>query len=68
MASYQIVHTSEEQQEEDDQAPTMPIKPKSRSFIGSVMLTICIISFVIQTELSQYVQRTTNYSKPYFIL
>ncbi|KAL1926447.1 hypothetical protein VTP01DRAFT_5776 [Rhizomucor pusillus] len=40
----------------------------SHSFLAIVMLGICIVSFVLQTELAQYVQRTTSYSKPYFIL
>ncbi|KAL0093413.1 hypothetical protein F4703DRAFT_1272114 [Phycomyces blakesleeanus] len=43
-------------------------KTKSRSVIATVMLTICIVSFVLQTELAQYVQQTTDYQKPYFIL
>ncbi|KAG2224249.1 hypothetical protein INT45_000280 [Circinella minor] len=50
-------------------SPTLqqPIK-RGRSMLAAVMLGICIISFVLQTELAQYVQRTTNYHKPYLIL
>ncbi|KAI9027106.1 hypothetical protein CLU79DRAFT_23522 [Phycomyces nitens] len=44
------------------------IRTSSRSVIATVMLTICIVSFVLQTELAQYVQQTTDYQKPYFIL
>lgn len=45
-----------------------PPQRRRRSFLAAVMLGVCIVSFVLQTELAQYVQRTTNYSKPYFIL
>ena len=50
-------------------SPTLqqPIK-RGRSMLAAVMLAICIVSFVLQTELAQYVQRTTNYHKPYLIL
>ncbi|KAI8968525.1 hypothetical protein BDF20DRAFT_896870 [Mycotypha africana] len=41
---------------------------RSRPMLAGIMLAICIIAFVIQTELAQYVQRSTNYAKPYFIL
>ncbi|KAI8339327.1 hypothetical protein BD560DRAFT_450839 [Blakeslea trispora] len=41
---------------------------QSRSVLATIMLAICIITFVLQTELAQYVQKTTQYSKPYFIL
>ncbi|KAG2207989.1 hypothetical protein INT46_010355 [Mucor plumbeus] len=53
----------------EDQPTSVPLfQPrKSRSVLATVMLTICIITFVLQTELAQYVQKTTNYSKPYFI-
>ncbi|KAI8068300.1 hypothetical protein BC940DRAFT_299632 [Gongronella butleri] len=47
---------------------TVQVRTYSKSFIASVMLTICIISFVLQTELAQYVQKTSSYHKPYFIL
>ncbi|KAI7861462.1 hypothetical protein BDF14DRAFT_1976007 [Spinellus fusiger] len=40
----------------------------TRSVVASVMLAVCILSFVVQTELAQYVQRTTDYQKPYFLL
>lgn len=64
MASYHTVPVDEQS------APSSPsFKPrKSRSLLATVMLTICIITFVLQTELAQYVQKTTDYSKPYFIL
>lgn len=55
----------------DDEQQTVPARTrsgKSRSLMAALMLTICIASFVLQTELAQYVQRTTNYQKPYFIL
>ncbi|KAG1124530.1 hypothetical protein G6F42_009543 [Rhizopus arrhizus] len=63
MASYHTVPA-------EDQPTSVPLfQPrKSRSVLATVMLTICIITFVLQTELAQYVQKTTNYSKPYFIL
>jgi hypothetical protein len=60
MASYHTVPGS-------DASPTFQPKA-SRSFLASVMLGICIVSFVLQTELAQYVQKNTNFSKPYFIL
>ncbi|KAI8138552.1 hypothetical protein BJV82DRAFT_630316 [Fennellomyces sp. T-0311] len=41
---------------------------KGRNMLAGLMLAICVVSFVLQTELAQYVQRTTNYQKPYFIL
>ncbi|KAI7895988.1 uncharacterized protein EV154DRAFT_476714, partial [Mucor mucedo] len=64
MASYHTVPVDEQQ------LPATPtFQPrKSRSALATVMLTICIVTFVLQTELAQYVQKTTNYSKPYFIL
>ncbi|KAI8641661.1 hypothetical protein BD408DRAFT_202959 [Parasitella parasitica] len=63
MASYHTVPV-------EDQRTSVPLfQPrKSRSVLATVMLTICIVTFVLQTELAQYVQKTTNYSKPYFIL
>lgn len=64
MTSYHTVPADEQS------VPSSPtFKPrKSQSVLATVMLTICIITFVLQTELAQYVQKTTNYSKPYFIL
>jgi hypothetical protein len=64
MASYHTVPVDEESR---TNSPTFEPR-KSRSMLATVMLTICIITFVLQTELAQYVQKTTNYSKPYFIL
>ncbi|KAI9354177.1 hypothetical protein BD770DRAFT_367694 [Pilaira anomala] len=63
MATYQTVPDGE-------QPPTSPtFQPrKSRSVLATAMLALCIITFVLQTELAQYVQKTTSYSKPYFIL
>lgn len=63
MATYQTVPDNE-------QSPTSPtFQPrKSRSVLATAMLALCIITFVLQTELAQYVQKTTSYSKPYFIL
>ncbi|ORY94111.1 hypothetical protein BCR43DRAFT_495881 [Syncephalastrum racemosum] len=55
--------TLTERQEQQRQSPR-----RRRSFLAAAMLGVCIVSFVLQTELAQYVQRTTNYSKPYFIL
>ncbi|KAI8881905.1 hypothetical protein K501DRAFT_187956 [Backusella circina FSU 941] len=60
MASYHTVPGS-------DTNPSFQPKA-SRSFLATVMLGICIVSFVLQTELAQYVQKNTNFSKPYFIL
>ncbi|KAI8096521.1 uncharacterized protein BX664DRAFT_324178 [Halteromyces radiatus] len=54
-----------------DDTPTsavVKVRKQSKSFVAAVMLIICIISFVLQTELAQYVQKTSNYQKPYFIL
>ncbi|KAI8976017.1 hypothetical protein BDB01DRAFT_805036 [Pilobolus umbonatus] len=63
MATYHAVLSEETQ----PPLPTLKSK-KVRSALASLMLIICLISFVIQTELAQFVQKTTNYSKPYFIL
>ncbi|KAI9250901.1 hypothetical protein BDA99DRAFT_522178 [Phascolomyces articulosus] len=49
-------------------SPTLQPIRRGRSMLAAVMLAICIVSFVLQTELAQYVQRTTNYHKPYHIL
>lgn len=65
MATYYTVPSDEQQ----PRSPSPTFKPrKSSSVLASVMLTICIICFVIQTELAQFVQKNTDYSKPYFIL
>ncbi|KAG1504483.1 hypothetical protein G6F47_000781 [Rhizopus delemar] len=56
----------EEEQEEENFVQTK--EKASQTTLATVMLTVCIITFVLQTELAQYVQKTTNYSKPYFIL
>jgi hypothetical protein len=65
MTSYYTVPIEEEQEEEN----FVQTKEKaSQTTLATVMLTVCIITFVLQTELAQYVQKTTNYSKPYFIL
>lgn len=40
----------------------------SRSLVAVGMLCICIASFVIQSELAQFVQQTSDFQKPYFIL
>ncbi len=65
MTSYYTVPIEEEQEEEN----FVQTKEKaSQTTLATVMLTVCIIAFVLQTELAQYVQKTTNYSKPYFIL
>ncbi|KAG1052930.1 hypothetical protein G6F43_004962 [Rhizopus delemar] len=55
----------EEEQEEENFVQTK--EKASQTTLATVMLTVCIITFVLQTELAQYVQKTTNYSKPYFI-
>ncbi|KAJ2963731.1 hypothetical protein NQZ79_g1269 [Umbelopsis isabellina] len=41
---------------------------RSRSMVALAMLCMCIASFVVQTELAQYVQQTSDFRKPYFIL
>ncbi|KAI8378243.1 hypothetical protein EDC96DRAFT_494051 [Choanephora cucurbitarum] len=65
MASYHTLPTDEQPL----RSPAIQYRHKqSRSVLATVMLTICIITFVLQTELTQYVQKTTQYSKPYFIL
>ncbi|OBZ83981.1 hypothetical protein A0J61_07968 [Choanephora cucurbitarum] len=65
MASYHTLPTDEQ----PPRSPTIQYRHKqSRSVLATAMLTICIITFVLQTELAQYVQKTTQYSKPYFIL
>ncbi|KAI9280427.1 hypothetical protein BY458DRAFT_500660 [Sporodiniella umbellata] len=62
MASYQTLPAEEE-------ASSTPTKKNTRhNIMAFLMLAICIITFVIQTELAQYIQKTTNFSKPYFIL
>jgi hypothetical protein len=64
MATYYTVPEDEQQVS----SPTFKPRKSSSSVLASVMLSICIICFVIQTELAQYVQKNTDYSKPYFIL
>ncbi|ORX51582.1 hypothetical protein DM01DRAFT_1307325 [Hesseltinella vesiculosa] len=44
------------------------VRTYSNSFVATAMLIICIFSFVLQTELAQYVQKTSSYHKPYLIL
>ncbi|CEJ00669.1 hypothetical protein RMCBS344292_14721 [Rhizopus microsporus] len=65
MSSYQTVPV-EDEQEEVYHIETE--KKAQRTVLATVMLAICIVTFVLQTELAQYVQKTTSYSKPYFIL
>ncbi|KAG9066223.1 hypothetical protein KI688_001444 [Linnemannia hyalina] len=36
--------------------------------LASIILFVCIFSFVLQTELTKYVQTSMGYHKPYFIL
>ncbi|KAF9437802.1 hypothetical protein BGZ76_011044 [Entomortierella beljakovae] len=36
--------------------------------LATIILFICILSFVIQTELTKFVQTSMGYQKPYFIL
>ncbi|RHZ79029.1 hypothetical protein Glove_152g17 [Diversispora epigaea] len=38
------------------------------NIIGLGSLLICIVAFVLQTELAQFVQTGNMYNKPYFIL
>ncbi|CAG8559496.1 7309_t:CDS:2 [Acaulospora morrowiae] len=45
-----------------------PFARKKNNTIGLRILLICISSFVVQTELAQYVQKKKQYHKPYFIL
>ncbi|CAO3630827.1 unnamed protein product [Cunninghamella blakesleeana] len=44
------------------------VQKTTKSYVATIMLIICIISFVLQTELAQFVQKTSSYQKPYFIL
>ncbi|KAG0353367.1 hypothetical protein BC939DRAFT_458457 [Gamsiella multidivaricata] len=39
-----------------------------QSRMASVILLFCILSFVLQTELTKFVQTSMGYQKPYFIL
>ncbi|KAI8575084.1 hypothetical protein K450DRAFT_263411 [Umbelopsis ramanniana AG] len=50
----------------DDPPRRAPVH--SRSLVAVGMLCICIASFVIQSELAQFVQQTSDFQKPYFIL
>ncbi|KAI9320224.1 hypothetical protein BX666DRAFT_1920657 [Dichotomocladium elegans] len=52
----------------DAASSTHQQRHRPRSLMAGMMLAICILSFVLQTELAQYVQQTTNYQKPYFLL
>ncbi|KAG0290529.1 hypothetical protein BGZ96_005992 [Linnemannia gamsii] len=36
--------------------------------LASIILFVCILSFVLQTELTKFVQTSMGYHKPYFIL
>ncbi|KAF9152196.1 hypothetical protein BG015_005651 [Linnemannia schmuckeri] len=36
--------------------------------LASIILVVCILSFVLQTELTKFVQTSMGYHKPYFIL
>ncbi|KAH8555605.1 hypothetical protein BGW37DRAFT_477879 [Umbelopsis sp. PMI_123] len=52
--------------EPNEPPPRVPLH--SRSMVALGMLCICIASFVIQSELAQFVQQTSDFRKPYFIL
>lgn len=45
-----------------------PRSDAARFRIAAVILCVCIISFVLQTELTKIVQTSMGYQKPYFIL
>ncbi|KAF9571788.1 hypothetical protein EC968_010659 [Mortierella alpina] len=53
--------------EEEDHEERQHSESK-RFQMASVILFICILSFVLQTELTKFVQTSMGYQKPYFIL
>ncbi|KAF9286197.1 hypothetical protein BGZ68_003142 [Mortierella alpina] len=53
--------------EEEDHEERQHTESK-RFQMASVILFICILSFVLQTELTKFVQTSMGYQKPYFIL
>ncbi|GBB91876.1 hypothetical protein RclHR1_01930018 [Rhizophagus clarus] len=65
--SSQAVVEENEQIIEEDINNFAPVR-KSYNTLGLSILCICIASFVIQTELAQFVQTGINFHKPYFIL
>ncbi len=42
--------------------------PGNRKLAAAGILCICVAAFVIQTELTQFVQLTMQYQKPFFLL
>ncbi|KAF9380160.1 hypothetical protein CPB97_008522 [Podila verticillata] len=62
-SSIRTAELAEEAQDSDER------KEHDRRFkIASVILFICILSFVLQTELTKFVQTSMGYHKPYLIL
>ncbi|KAF9159820.1 hypothetical protein DFQ26_006162 [Actinomortierella ambigua] len=41
---------------------------EARFRLAAVILFVCILSFVLQTEMTKFVQSSMGYQKPYFIL
>ncbi|KAG0040204.1 hypothetical protein BGZ82_004449 [Podila clonocystis] len=61
------IRTAEPAQEDEHDSDER--KEHDRRFkIASVILFICILSFVLQTELTKFVQTSMGYHKPYLIL
>ncbi|KAF8974874.1 hypothetical protein BGZ46_009643 [Entomortierella lignicola] len=63
---YTIVEGEVDQEEEEDQVQVQ--KNKNSFRVAAFILFICILSFVLQTELAKFVQTSMGYHKPYFIL
>ncbi|KAF9111962.1 hypothetical protein BGX27_004183 [Mortierella sp. AM989] len=58
------IYTTQQNQENEHGA----VEETKQFQIAAVILFICIIAFVLQTELTKFVQTSMGYQKPYFIL
>ncbi|KAJ9062545.1 hypothetical protein DSO57_1009601 [Entomophthora muscae] len=46
----------------------LPDHSQPRPFLGLSILGFCLLAFVIQTEVTQYLQKNLDFKSPYFIL
>ncbi|KAI1319923.1 hypothetical protein EDD11_002598 [Mortierella claussenii] len=58
----------DQNQEQDDDSEGREHADAKRLRLASAILFVCILSFVLQTELTKFVQTSMGYQKPYFIL
>ncbi|KAI9189776.1 hypothetical protein H9P43_001209 [Blastocladiella emersonii ATCC 22665] len=53
----------------DDATPPSPIdRSKAHSYLGAVLLVVCLVSFVVQSEITSHIQNQISFKRPYFIL